>query len=250
MHSCSLPVRDFVQVTGPGQLASDFVVDVALPVEGRCVAYAPSDGTREAIPIDPDEPLPVAILPAAVVCVQPEHDPMVVLPTAFEHLQTLQHTLAATDPPGSGSSADSSLALFLGFGFDHFLVDLAPGSVLQRLSEALQLPRSDIFILRQWPTFESLEIAGRRPRTCFGFRNVRDLGRPFRGLESLLTLVQLANRSPFASSVPGASRPRLFVLFWVLIRSLALFQFVPVVSPLVDHFMSLLSLMGTPFFCG
>ena len=182
VHSCSLPASDFVQVISPGQLASDFVVDAALPVGGRCVAYAPSDGAREAIPIDPDEPLPVAILPAAVVCVQPEHDPVVALPTAFEHLQTLQHTLAAAGSPDSGSSTASSLALFLGFGFDHFLVDLAPGSVLQRLSEALQLPRSDIFILRQWPTFESLEVAGRRPRTCFGFRNVRDLGRPFDGI--------------------------------------------------------------------
>ena len=78
-------------------------------------------------------------------------------------------------------AAAPRLALFLGFGFDQFLLTLEFGSVAQFVSEAFGVPREHVYILRQWPCFDQLTVAGRSVTHCCGYRNLGDMGRRFVG---------------------------------------------------------------------
>ena len=181
VHRCFSEDPDFVQPCFPRQLAGAFIPPTALPGLGPSVAYFPFDFARAALPLHPDEEVPMELPAASLVCVQPEDRPAQEFLPVQQHLLTLHHVPAAAHREGPGPDDEPWLALFLGFDFHYFFVELAPGSVLQHLSHAVQVPRSDLYIVRQWPVFDSLVVEGRRPRACFGYRNLRDLGRPFRG---------------------------------------------------------------------
>ena len=97
-----------------------------------------------------------------------------------QHLESLEHLLVGPDaepcPP-----VTRMLAVFLGFGFDHFCITLRFGSVPGYVAEVLGIAKEDVYLLRQRTMFDLHTVAGRRPVCCFGFRNKRDMMRPFTG---------------------------------------------------------------------
>ena len=176
------PLRDsipFIAVSFPDQPADDFMPQVHCRLVSA-VAFAPPTSVREAVHLTPDDPIPASLVEASLICVHdPSHDVRAFLP-AQRHLESLVHAPQRPEPD-SHPTQTALLAVFLGFDFDHFCVQLNFGSVDAQVATATCVAKEDIFLVRQRNMFDRHVVAGRRPSYCFGFRNVRDMHGPLVG---------------------------------------------------------------------
>ena len=169
----------FMAVAFPGQEAEAFLPQDAIPPSQSCDAYVPPTADRARTVLQADSVVADALVPAATIFLQPSLSPAAVALPMREHLRSLPHVTAAQLEPLPPS--ERLLAVFLGFGFHQFCLELPFGSVPRYVASALGIPFESVYLCRQLDFFDRLTIAGRRPSLCFGFRNLSDMHRRFQG---------------------------------------------------------------------
>ena len=170
----------FLQVAFPGETAASVVPAKVIPDGLRCALLAPASSRQEAFHLEVDSVPATVLSEASFICLHESAAPPVVVRTPQAHLATLQH-LPPDEHLEPAPQQEPRLAVLLGFDFDFFFVNLVAGSVKACVARALGLPTDSVYVKRQWPTFDMLVVAGRRPAHCFGFRNLSDHDRDVTG---------------------------------------------------------------------
>ena len=172
--------QPFMLVAHQDQTVQDCLPQDILPATGSAiVAVSPRDDSERVV-LQLEQQITEHLSSASLLHVVPLYEPDWEDLPAQRHLTSLEHVPRA-EAEAVGPAAAPRLALFLGFGFDQFLLTLEFGSVAQFVSEAFGVPREHVYILRQWPCFDQLTVAGRSVTHCFGYRNLGDMGRRFVG---------------------------------------------------------------------
>ena len=171
----------FMLAAHPHQTAEDLLPHDALVPGAASAAFAPPTTHRARVELVPEH-VPAAILEdASLLYIRPEHVPVETCLPAQQQLASLEH-VPRVEAEGELPIPEARLAVFLGLGFDQVCLTLEFGSVPRFVARQFGIPVEHVYILRQRHCFAQLTVAGRRPAHCFGFRNLADMQRPFRGL--------------------------------------------------------------------
>ena len=163
----------FLRPAFPGQ---ETVPRTARPDGVACSVVAPASTSRATLGLQPDTTLAGLLPEASTLCDQEAGTPLLPCFILLVCRICLLTRYVSLSPPWSLCQL-SALMPVLSTSF----VTLTFGSVWDCIARKLAVPADHIYIKRQWPTFDELVVAGRRPAHCFGFRNIADRGRAFQG---------------------------------------------------------------------
>ena len=179
LHSLRADRHPCLVAAYPGCSAADVIPQEAIPPGELCEAFIPETSDKDRSVLQPETIVAEAVPAGSLVCLRPSCAPLPQARTMQEHLNSLPHVGSAATQ--QLPERQNRLAVFLGFGFDQFCLQLPFGSVPRHLAASIEVPPESVFLCRQLDPFDSLTVAGSCPVQVFGFRNLSVMGRPFTG---------------------------------------------------------------------